>query len=546
MQPVERKKKRTLKHGTALAAAAAVLLFGSVLAALLWPKAESPGETAPAPAAENTADAGAAAENTDDPRTEPETPDEGGVPAADAGNTGHAETGHSGPEETEEEAPVFARGMLEVRQAEELASVTVAVRGQEPWTVVWDEAGDMRLKGSEDWAAKDRLSYQVRNALTSLAYEGVLAEDPAEYKDRLADFGLDDPYIVAEARYTDGKEITVRLGDEIPVEASVRYMLVDGDPRLFAVSHSLAEDLEIEKDMLHPVTQPEIYPVLLDRITIYGKDGKELAEWRLRGAVTDQDAGTNWEVTAPFRYCADETIIENMKTSAGNLRMGVYLGDATEERLAEYGLAEPEYRLELHMAAGSTGTVSDLGVYDVVEREGGTVALAVSRSGNELIDYALFGDEVFKVSHLVLAAFLDVRPENTAARYIAPVPLGSLESMTVSKNGEETVYTLERTGKTDPDTAEEIVVCRRNGEEIPREAFEAAYERLMTVTVSGRLPEGARWGEAHTKYAFRAVSGGTHTVELSSWDGLHDAVTVDGETRFYLVQRGAEFTYGQD
>lgn len=512
IQPVERKKKKTWKHGRVMLVAAALLLFaGSILFYFFWfrtGKQDGTGQISEA-GKEILAEMGI------------------GI-----------ETIGTGTEETED-----TRGTIEARQADELVSATVAVRGQEPWTLIRDEDGNMRLKGSEDWVVKERLADKVRDAMSNLVYEDIITEDPADYRDRLADFGLDSPFIVAGARFTDGKEIVIRLGDEIPVEESVRYMLIDGDDRLYAVSHALAEDLDIEKEALHPVTQPEIFPVLLDRITVYGKDGKEQAEWRLRGEITDPDATTNWEITAPFRYCADETIIENLKTSAGNLRMGVYLGDATEDFLAEFGLTEPDYTLELHMAAGSTGTVSDLGVYDVVAREGGTVTLAISRSDNELIDYARFGDEVFKVSHLTLSAFLDVAPADTAARYIAPVPLGSLESMEIETGGETVTYTLERTGETDPETAEEVVICLRNGEEISREAFEAAYERLMTVNVSGSLPEGAERKETHTKYTFRAVSGGTHTVELSEWDGMHDAVTMDGETRFYLIQHGAEFTY---
>lgn len=511
MRPVERKKKRTWKHGRVMFVAAALLLFGGSIAFyFFWPRTEKQAGTEQISAAAKAVIA----------------------------DMGIGYTGSTGAEE-----PENTRGTIEAWQAGELECVTVTVRGQETWTLIPDEAGDMHLKGSEGWAVKERLANQVRDAITNLVYEDIITEDPADYRDRLADFGLDDPFIVAEARFTDGKKLVIRLGNEIPVEESVRYMLIDGDDRLYAVSHALAEDLDIEKEALHPVTQPEIYPVLLDRVTVYGKDGKEQAEWRLRGDITDQDAGTNWEVTAPFRYCADETFIENLKTSAGNLRMGVYLGDATEDFLAECGLAEPEYILELHMAPGSTGTVSDLGVYDVAAREGGTVTLAISRSDNELIDYVRFGDDIFRASHLILSAFLDVIPADSAARYIAPVPLGSVESVTIERGGETVTYTLERTGETDPETAEETVICRKNGEEISREAFEAAYERLMTVTVSGSLPEGAQWKEPHTKYTFRAVSGGTHTVELSEWDGLHDAVTMDGETRFYLIQGGAEFTY---
>ena len=199
------------------------------------------------------------------------------------------------------------------------------------------------------------------------------------------------------------------------------------------------------------------------------------------------------------------------------------------------------------MAPGSTGTVSDLGVYDIVEREGGIITLYIARSDNEMIDYVRFGEEIFSVSHdMTLSAFLDTKPEDTACQYIAPVPTNSLESMTVEKDGETVVYTLERTGETDPETAEEQVICRANGEEISREAFEAAYVRLLSVTVSGTLPEGAKWKkEAHTKYTFRSVSGGTYTVELSEWEGMNDAVTINGETRFYLINGGAEFTLTQ-
>ena len=165
-----------------------------------------------------------------------------------------------------------------------------------------------------------------------------------------------------------------------------------------------------------------------------------------------------------------------------------------------------------------------------------------------MIDYVRFRDEIFSVGHLTLSAFLDTDPESTAARYIAATPLNSLESMTVEQEGKTEEYRLERTGVTEPETAEEKIICRRNGEEVPYDAFAAAYERLLTVTVSGKLPEGAEWREAHTKYTFRTVSGGTHTVTFSEWDGMHDAVTVDGETRYYLIRDGAAFQFdaGED
>ncbi len=42
----------------------------------------------------------------------------------------------------------------------------------------------------------------------------------------------------------------------------------------------------------------------------------------------------------------------------------------------------------------------------------------------------------------------------------------------------------------------------------------------------------------HTKYTVNTVSGAVHTVELSDYDGIHDAVKVDGYTLFYLIKGG--------
>ena len=92
-------------------------------------------------------------------------------------------------------------------------------------------------------------------------------------------------------------------------------------------------------------------------------------------------------------------------------------------------------------------------------------------------------------------------------------------------------------GTGDEETAENVR-CMRNGEEISYESFAAAYERMLTVTISGKLPEGFEPRGAHTKYTFRTVSGGTHTVDLCDFDGVHDAVTMDGHTVFYLIKGG--------
>ena len=144
------------------------------------------------------------------------------------------------------------------------------------------------------------------------------------------------------------------------------------------------------------------------------------------------------------------------------------------------------------------------------------------------------------VNSFTLTAFTDADPMDSVARYPVLTPLNSLDSLTVEENGETLQYVLQEKAEsgTEEEGEEPARECLLNGQEIPYVTFEAAYDRLLTVTFSGVLPKGAEWKEPYKKYTFRTLSGGTHTVELCDWDGIHDAVTVDGYTLFYLIRGG--------
>ena len=130
----------------------------------------------------------------------------------------------------------------------------------------------------------------------------------------------------------------------------------------------------------------------------------------------------------------------------------------------------------------------------------------------------------------------------TLARYPVTVPLENLGRMEIIReDGSRDVYELTYTlvpPETEDGEAETVVTCRKNGEELEYKVFEAFYERWLTVDVSGQLPEGWEKKETQTTYVFQTLSGRTQTVELSPFDAMHDAVTVDGQTLFYLIKNG--------
>jgi hypothetical protein len=347
--------------------------------------------------------------------------------------------------------------------------------------------------------------------------------------------------VTVDILFRDGQQLTARIGDSAdPEDNAYYYLTVDGDDRLYAIAAGTVEDLKSEKDLLHPVEQIQVFSALLDRITVKEAAGTVQKEWALQGKVSDRDAAENWMVTVPFTYPADYDVIKNMRDSAESLRLGIYVGTEKELNLSDYGLDRPKAVLEFHMAEGSTGTVSDAGVYDVSDWEERTVTLALGNPKSEMVDYVLCGGEVYTINHFTVSTFTETEPLATAARYPVATPLNSLESVMVEKQGQETVhYALIHQDTENTDSSEASTArCIRNGEEIPYESFSAAYERLLTVTVSGILKGDYTLREPHTKYTFRTVSAGTHTVELSDYDGMHDAVIMDGHALFYLIKDG--------
>ena len=438
-------------------------------------------------------------------------------------------------------------GNIFTRNESELKSLTLIQQGKDPWTVERDADGNLRLQHKEtgkpsSWTVDENIAELLTSIAANLTYEDVFAEKRSEWEAAEEAFGLKNPLVTAVFSFRDGTDVTVHIGKSAdPENDRYYYMSVDGDERLYAVSAGITDDLTTEEALLHPVPRLEIQSALLDRISVKNADGSIRKEWSLQGDVKDRDAAENWLLTVPFTYPADYNAIVNLKENAGNLRLGVFIDEATEETLKLYGFEEPSAIIEFHTSAGSTGTVGMDGVFDVSDWKEHLYTLTVGGRKSEMSSYILYEGSIYSISDFTMSAFLNVEPTSTVARYVVTIPLTSLESAVVEKPGEEAVsYVLEAVEADEnvEEVTEQTYRCLKNGEEIPYESFEAAWDRLLTVTVSGKLSQEYEPANIHTKYTFRTVSGRTHTLELSDLDQMHDLVTLDGCSRFYLIKEG--------
>ncbi len=429
---------------------------------------------------------------------------------------------------------------------DEVQSLRITRRGESPWQVTRDSDGLFVLEGS-GYRLSEADTRALANAACILTCEEILTEDPADYADHLADYGLASPSSIAAIGYEDGTTVTLRIGDSAPHTSAWYYALIDGDARLFAFPKGVVQDLFVSEASLYAVEQPILHKARIDRITLTTPDGT-LAEWALDADITDADAIDRWRLTAPFAYPADATAMENLLTNAGQLRLGTYLAPATPENLTRYGFNAPRMAITLHMAAGTIATTGMSSAVTAEDYPESSVTFVIGGAENDLIDYVRCGGHLYRCSHFSLSAFLNADPQATMSRYLLPVALGNLATLTIEQGGTVDTYVLTRTEQVAEnndliyDAEGQIiydVAITRNGEALDYAQFEAAYGQLVTATVSGTLPEGAHAAEApHTVYTFTDLDGSVHTVALAAFDALHDAVILDGHEAFYLIKGG--------
>lgn len=445
----------------------------------------------------------------------------------------------------EEPAPTPADTSVQLVDASvpDVVSITIRRGSEAPWTAT--VSGEtVVISGESTFELSLDECNELLHSAASIVAEDVLTDDPADYIDHLADYGLEQPRYEACIVYADGRDMTLRVGDK-GHDGTWRYMLVSGDDRLFAFSNGSVESLFVNRDTLRKVNQPDLHKTRIDRITL--TEGEQVIQWTLAGDITDADAADKWRITQPFTYPADAGAMANLLSSIASLRLGAYVCPATQENLTKYGFDTPRLTIELHQSAGTIGTTQADGAVTTTDYPAGTVAFVIGGEKSDMIDYVRCGDSIYISSHFTVGVFMDYDVTTTMSRYPVMTALGNLAQLTIREEDGLTEYVLTRTEQVAANneliTDEEgnpvyTVTVTRNGDAVDYAAFEAAYNALSLVTVSGMLPAVGGLPAPHTTYTFTDVDGTVHTVELATFDVLHDAVIVDGHAAFYLIKGG--------
>ena len=424
----------------------------------------------------------------------------------------------------------------------DLASIAVTLPDGTSWTAYQTEPGVLTVHADGSvYPMRDTLAAAMLYDAAGFTARSVLADDMSGLPEPLSAYGLDPPRQTVTLTYADGSGLTLHIGTKnAGLDEAFYYMTAEGDPRLFSVDAATAEDFAFEAPLLRAIEQPVLHASRIDRVEVEDADG--LRVWELDGDIADPDAADRWMLTAPFRYACDGGMIRNLRRNLENLSMASWIGDATAEMRAAYGFDAPRARITVHQSAGTILGVGAGGAIEEQDWEDDTFELLLGTPQSDLVDRVLWAGSVWTIPHFRLAGILSLTPMNSLNTYVVPVSLSNLRRLTVEADGETHVWEITRAG--DGGAGEDGgITVTRDGQPLAYSVFEANYNRLLMVTVSGVLPED--WTSEktpHTVMTFETETGVTRTVALADFNGMQDAVITDGTAVFRLVKGAMAFT----
>lgn len=446
--------------------------------------------------------------------------------------------------------------LLHKVDAQEIMRLEVTLDTGETYAILHEE-GRLTLEGQPDFVIDIDTAAEMLAVASHIEAREKLSLTPQEVAEHLHEFGLDAPYITVRVTSGAGEQWTFYVGDTLAHENSCYFML-EGDPYLYVAPLSTSTVYDMQTGFLHQVESLNFHAQRIDAIALYGRDGKVVVEMALQGTITDADTYYRWMMKSPYMYPCDPEKMISLTDTLGSFRLGAYEAAATEENLRAYGLDDPAMTLVVHQDAGTVGTVGSGGVYDMATYPAGDTILYIGDKRDEMTYYARFQDNIYLISMLILPWLENPAPEDYVLAKPALAPLETLSGITLKAGEREAAITLEKEYRMAEDGTfvvdeegnriVDIAVYNEDGE-VDGNHFSDAFDRLVQVAASGRLPEGyVPEGEPLFELTLHFQDRPERKIACYAYSALQEAVSIDGVFLHALtkgsLERAAEGIFG--
>lgn len=426
--------------------------------------------------------------------------------------------------------------MLFEAQKSELLSFTVKPSRAQAYTITRQGEGyaaegyphyDLNLDLINTMA--DNLLYlQAENTLGSYTEDDVVDLDI---------FGLGDDALEITARFTEGREYTLRIGSSVPGDTPGDYGMLLNKPNLYQMSITIKDAFDHPLNWLHNIPDVNFTPSLLESVR-FEREQDRLVLRRIHDDV--------WVMDEPFSYPVSMDRINQLKESVGKMRFASFIDLAQNIDLADYGLDQPSGRIVFDLAASTiTSYSSDMQTSSNRGVEAQQIVIDIGNSIDNLGFYCLYDGAVYQASNLSMGFMTDPEPSSYLSTYPVSIPLHRLTAFSVtSKDGlmiichvalvEDILPNNEVSRDAQGDTLYNFVFTDGSGKEIPAEDAADLYKRLTEIHSTGRADTSRSYKGVSPVFEARLQFGRLNrNVKFYPYDALHAAIEVDGTVLYY-------------
>lgn len=421
------------------------------------------------------------------------------VPAEEGGEESSAVSSESSASE-----PLLDRDMAEVSSVE--------VEGKDSYTLLPVKSGDgeavdFTLEGYEDYDLNTTLlTSNVRTLV------GLNAAKNLGSQDNLEAFGLGSDAPEVTLRYTDGGSDKLILGDNA-AESIGKYVLKDGT--VYIVSgvpvnlfeskfsyfnteiYTVPDRIEVTEDE-NGETQEAAGLDILYNVTLSGAQYPEPVTIEYTSRAT-----SNYLITSPITAESGNTPFETLLAALKTLTASS-VADAgiTEEKLEQYGLAEPDAEISFNMN----------------DSEHSLTVSAKDGDGNRYL-LADGKDVIYQVTGATVESWAESSVSKLRMSYIWIPNIKNVEKLTITVDGDEVhEYHITRTKNEEKSTEGNIqydlTIETAGGEAVDYdEAYQPFYQKLISLAVFSQDKVDYS-GTAEMKAVYEYFDGGSDTLEL--------------------------------
>lgn len=420
---------------------------------------------------------------------------------------------------------------------EDLAAFEVFPPGHASYRLV--RAGEgFQLAEKPDFALDQEMLAEMAQDLTSLAAEK--AGEISEVQGGESALGLDGKHFRVQAQYADGTFLTFSFGSAAYTEIPSDYLMISGDQGVYMVSPQIRSNLDLPLGALHPIPRVDFNSDLLDAVQLLSDDA----------AFTLEVQNGFWQVTQPLRYPADLGQIAALLKDIGAMRLAVYVGEADELPLEDYGLSSPARRLSFHLAESliiTQGESDEAASTRQVAAQ--SFDFAVGNDIDRIGFYCLYRGSVYQASYASMGFLTTLALDDLLSKKPVVIPINRLHSLLAEDRQGTRRYQVELVERIEKNNALALDEAGRqlfdpvislDGKDSDQEAFVREYLKLMDLGGQGRLPRDYKPDGMPVRRYLLDAEGFQIDLAFYPFDALHLAMAVNGHAVYYVSRQAVE------